>query len=94
VSEILKERRLDKGVIGVEMGAYYYTSRIHAEFVNYLPNARLEDAELLVNRVRLVKSRAEQIYMRQSGRILDAAMSAAVEKCALYIYATKSHSRT
>ncbi|WP_261335223.1 M24 family metallopeptidase [Rhizobium leguminosarum] len=82
VSEILKERRLDKGVVGVEMGAYYYTARIHAEFVNYLPNARFADAELLVNRARLVKSSAEQTYMRQAGQIVDAAMSAAVAKCA------------
>ncbi|UXN57587.1 M24 family metallopeptidase [Phyllobacterium zundukense] len=81
-SEILRERSLDKGNIGVEMGAYYYTARIHAEFVNHLPNARFQDAELLVNRVRLVKSAAEQAYMRQAGHIVDAAMAAAVERCA------------
>ncbi|WP_404294952.1 M24 family metallopeptidase (plasmid) [Microvirga sp. RSM25] len=81
-SEILKERNLDKGSIGVEMGAYYYTARIHAEFVRNLPNVRFGDAELLVNRVRLVKSPAEQDYMRQAGRIADAAMAAAIDKCA------------
>ncbi|TXR50533.1 M24 family metallopeptidase [Phyllobacterium endophyticum] len=79
---ILKERGLDKGVIGVEMGAYYYTARIHAEFLANLPNARFSDAELLVNRVRLIKSPTEQHYLREAGRIADAAMAAAVDKCA------------
>ncbi|MBB4577249.1 M24 family metallopeptidase [Rhizobium lentis] len=80
--EILQARGLDRGAIGVEMGAYYYTARIHAEFIKHLPNARFHDAELLVNRVRLVKSVAEQAYMRQAGRIVDGAMTAAVERCA------------
>jgi len=81
-ADILRSMKLDKGRIGVEMGAYYYTARIHAEFVANLPDARFGDAELLVNRVRLVKSKAEQEYMRQAGRIVDLAMAAAVAKCA------------
>lgn len=81
-SHILRERGLDRGVIAVEMGAYYYTARIHAEFVRYNPNARFADGELLVNRVRLIKSDAEQAYMRQAGRIADAAIAAAIDRCA------------
>ncbi|WP_265975652.1 M24 family metallopeptidase [Brucella intermedia] len=81
-ADILRSVRSDKGRIGVEMGAYYYTARIHAEFITNLPDAQFGDAELLVNRVRLIKSKAEQDYMRQAGQIVDAAMTAAVEKCA------------
>ncbi|WP_142502188.1 M24 family metallopeptidase [Klebsiella sp. 2680] len=82
IVSLLKERGFDKGVIGVEMGAYYYSARIHAELVKHLPEVEFIDAELLVNRVRLIKSPAEQEYMRQAGQIADAAMSAAVAKAA------------
>ncbi len=65
--------------VGVEMGAYYYTARDHAELVKAMPNARFTDAELLVNWVRFVKSPQEIAYMRQAGEITDRMMSRAVE---------------
>ena len=66
-------------VIGVEMGAYYYTVRDHAELVKAMPNARFKDAELLVNWVRFVKSAQEVAYMRQAGEITDRMMARALE---------------
>lgn len=66
-------------VVGVEMGAYYYTARDHAELVKAMPNARFKDAELLVNWVRFVKSDAEIAYMRQAGEITDRMMARAIE---------------
>ena len=82
IAGILSERGLARGTFGVEMGAYYYSARMHAEFVRYLPHVRFDDAELLVNWVRLVKSPAEQQYMREAGKIADAMMTRAVQRCA------------
>jgi ectoine hydrolase len=65
--------------IGVEMDDYYYTARWHAHLTAGLPNAKFEDAFLLVNWLRLVKSPAEIAYLRQAGRIAAHAMKAAVQ---------------
>ena len=66
-------------VVGVEMGAYYYTARDHAEFQKAMPDVRFKDAELLVNWVRFVKSEQEVAYMRQAGEITERMMDRAVE---------------
>ena len=73
----------DKGwatkVIGVEMGAYYYSAKSHAELQKALPNARFQDAELLVNWIRIVKSEQELPYMRAAGEITDRMVTAAID---------------
>jgi ectoine utilization protein EutD len=82
VADMLKERRIDKGTIGVEMDAYYYSAACHAALVRNLPNARFVDATLLVNWVRSIKSPREIEYMRQAARIMDNVMKVAVEAVA------------
>ncbi|TGU55074.1 hydrolase, partial [Mesorhizobium sp. M2D.F.Ca.ET.148.01.1.1] len=62
-------------VVGVEMGAYYYTARDHAELVKAMPNVRFKDVELLVNWVRFIKSEQEVAYMRQAGEITERMMA-------------------
>jgi ectoine hydrolase len=47
--------------------------------VRRLPGAELLDADLLVNRARIVKSPREIDYMRQAGVIAEKAMTAAIE---------------
>ncbi|TJW63257.1 MAG: M24 family metallopeptidase, partial [Mesorhizobium sp.] len=69
-------------VVGVEMGAYYYTARDHAELVKAMPNVRFKDVELLVNWVRFIKSEQEVAYMRQAGEITERMMARAVEVAA------------
>ncbi|MGY4627100.1 M24 family metallopeptidase [Bradyrhizobium sp. USDA 4486] len=78
---ILKESPGVK-TIGVEMGAYYYTARDHAEFIKAMPNVRFKDAELLVNWVRFVKSEREIAFMRQAGQITERMMARAIEVAA------------
>ncbi|MGF7159616.1 Xaa-Pro aminopeptidase [Rhodoligotrophos appendicifer] len=80
VAEELKRRGLDKGVIGVESDDYYYTAKWDAILKRDLPNARFEDAFLLVNWCRMVKSEAELVFMRQAGQIAAAAQQAAFDK--------------
>lgn len=82
IAALIKENGWANRVIGVEMGAYYYTARSHSELVAALPGARFTDAELLVNELRLVKSEQELAYMRQAGRISERMMMRAVELAA------------
>jgi Xaa-Pro aminopeptidase len=82
IAGIIEEKGWDRRVIGVEMGAYYYTARSHAELVAALPEARFRDAELLVNWVRIVKSEQELAYMRQAGKISEHMMARAIELAA------------
>lgn len=72
----------ERAVLGVEMGAYYYTAKSHAELLRTLPNATFEDAELLVNWVRIKKSEAELVYMRQAGKIAEAVIERAYRTAA------------
>lgn len=82
IAEVLKERDLTGGVIGLEMDAYYFTAKCFIELKKSLPEARLEDAHLLVNWVRIVKSPQEIEYMRQAGKIIEKVMQTAIEKVA------------
>ncbi|WP_245275131.1 Xaa-Pro peptidase family protein [Mesorhizobium sp. LSHC412B00] len=79
VAKIVQELGGETAVIGVEMGGYYYSARAHADLVKALPQARFEDADLLVNWIRLVKSPAELVFMRQAGLIGDAVINRVTE---------------
>ncbi|MFO0995430.1 MAG: Xaa-Pro peptidase family protein [Alphaproteobacteria bacterium] len=82
MADIVKEVGGETSKIGVEMGGYYYSARAHADLVRALPRAQFVDADLLVNWIRIVKSRAELSIMRQAGRIADAMMKRAVDMIA------------
>ncbi|MER9462852.1 Xaa-Pro peptidase family protein [Mesorhizobium sp. M0586] len=82
IAEIILRELPRVKVLGVEMGAYYYTARDHAEFVKAMPNVHFKDAELLVNWVRFVKSEQEIAYMREAGEITERMMARAVEAAA------------
>lgn len=69
---VLADRRLETGVIGVEMDNYYYTAAAHASLVANLPNADLKDCVSLVNWQRAVKSVQELEYMRVAGNLVEA----------------------
>ncbi|NEU98213.1 M24 family metallopeptidase [Bradyrhizobium uaiense] len=79
MADHVKELGGGKARIGVEMGGYYYSARAHADLVRALPLAKFVDADLLVNWIRIVKSPAELVYMRQAGRIADAMIKRAVD---------------
>jgi ectoine utilization protein EutD len=78
VAQMLQERRLDKGRIGVEMDAYYFSPAAYESLKRHLPNARWVDGNLLVNWVRAVKSPQEIAYMQQAARIMDRLMQVAI----------------
>lgn len=78
--QLIKDRGWDKGRIGVEKDDYYYTARWHEILTGGLPNAKFEDAFLLVNWVRMKKSEREISFLMQAGKIAGAAMQAAIDK--------------
>ncbi len=79
VAEMMRERRLDRGTIGLEMDAYYFTPCGYEALRHHLPNARFADSRQLVNWLRAVKSPREIAYMKDAARIMEKTMAAAVE---------------
>ena len=77
IGNLIADKGWSNASIGVEMGAPYYSARNHTELQKVLPNARFQDAELLVNWVRIVKSDQELEYMRAAGETTDRMVMAA-----------------
>ena len=75
--EIIKKRKWDKSNIGLEMDSHYFTAFCYETIKTGLPNAKLKDAERLVNWVRIVKSDAEIKLMKSAARITENAMKTA-----------------
>ena len=80
LAQVLDERRLGKGAIGVEMDNYYFSAAAYASLQKHLPNATFRDATALVNWERAVKSPTELDYMRKAGRIVGAMHRRILEK--------------
>nr|MBA3519650.1 aminopeptidase P family N-terminal domain-containing protein [Hyphomicrobiales bacterium] len=79
VAQVLRERGLDKGVIGVEADSYYFTGKSLDVLRAELSNARIEDAGVLVNWVRTVKSDPEIALMNEAARITEKIMQTAID---------------
>jgi ectoine hydrolase len=79
VAGVLAERGFARARIGYEGSAYFFTARNLHELTRSLPEARFEDADLLVNWVRTVKSPREIEVMRQAARIVEIVMRVAIE---------------
>ena len=69
-------------VIGVEKEAYYFDVRSYEKLKSNLSNAQFEDARLLINRIRSIKSDKEITFMKQAGKILEKVMKVAVDTTA------------
>ncbi|MGR9048254.1 M24 family metallopeptidase [Halobacillus faecis] len=79
ISDILLQIGQGKRKIGVETDHYYFTAKAMERLKRGLPNATFQDADLLVNGVRIVKSDQEIDYMRRAAQIADLAMTKGVE---------------
>ena len=75
--EIIKKRKWDKLNIGLEMDSHYFTAFCYEIIKKGLPDAKLKDAERLVNWVRVVKSNAEIKLMESAARIVESGMKMA-----------------
>lgn len=79
VAQVLREQRLHRGYIGIEMDAYYCTATSYHKLVENLPDAKLCDATLLVNWIRIIKSNWELRYIRQAAEIVTKTMNVAMQ---------------
>ncbi len=79
VAAVLRERGLAMGAIGVEADNYYFSGKALDVLRAELSGARIEDAGVLVNWVRAVKSEREIELMREAARITERVMQAAVD---------------
>jgi len=75
--EIIKQRKWERMNIGLEMDSHYFTAFCYETIKIGLPNAKIKDAERLVNWVRVVKSEAEIKLMKSAARITENAMKTA-----------------
>lgn len=80
VARVLKDRGLATKRIGVEADCYYFTAKALDVLRTEMPNARFEDAGVLVNWVRAVKSDAEVALMRQAARITERIMQTGIDR--------------
>ena len=79
LTSFLKTKKWDNKKIGVEMDSYYYTAECHSRLVNQCPNAIFYDANLLVNWVRLIKSKDEIKYMKDASVLVQLGMQKAYD---------------
>lgn len=80
LAEVLQERGLAHGRIGVEMENYYYSAKAHAVLTACLPGVEFADATALVNWQRLVKSEPEIDFIRKAARISERVVETAIER--------------
>jgi Xaa-Pro dipeptidase len=83
VAGVLAERGWARARIGYESDAYFFSAKDLQVLQQELAEARWEDAYLLVNWVRTVKSPREIEVMRQAARIAENVMRVAVEVVAI-----------
>ncbi len=79
IAEVLRQRRLDRGTIALEMDAYYFSPAGYEALKRHLPNVRFVDSGQLVNWVRAVKSPREIAYMNEAARIIEKTMQVAID---------------
>lgn len=73
----LADQGFGRANIGVEEDAPTFSHLAHRHLAAGLPEAKLIPADLLVNRLRVIKSDAELQYVREAGQIVSRAMEAA-----------------
>ena len=77
--EIIKQKKWDKLNIALEMDSHYFTAFCYEKIKTGLPNAKIKDAERLVNWVRVVKSDSEIQLMKSAALITEKGMKTAFE---------------
>ena len=78
VADVLKERGQGNKRIAVEMDNYYFTAQCFESLKKGLPDAKFEDANHLVNWIKVIKSDAEIEYMKRAGKIMTKGMTDAI----------------
>ena len=83
VAAVLGDLGCAGGRIGYEGDAYFFSARHLQVLLQNLPDAIFQDAYLLVNWIRTVKSPLEVEAMRQAARIVEHAMRVGIDAVAV-----------
>jgi Xaa-Pro dipeptidase len=75
---VLNERGWSSLSIGIELDAWFLTTRHFLGLQRRLPGFAPQDASQLVNRIRLIKSETELRYMRAAARAAEASVAAGI----------------
>lgn len=78
-AELIREKKAEKRRLGVELDNYYFSGKCLEQLRTDLPQAKILDANLLVNWVRMVKSEKELEYTRMAARITEQMLETAME---------------
>ncbi len=79
VADIIKEKGWEKKNIGLEMDQFYFTHYSYVRLEQNLPDANFKNADLLVAKVRQIKSEQELEYMRKAGKIAEKVMQTGID---------------
>lgn len=79
VSDFIKQHKGENKCIGLEMETHFFTAKSYEHLLLNLPNAKLIDASVIVNWLRLIKSEQEIEYLRRAARIAERAMQTAYD---------------
>lgn len=78
-ADVLKNIGLEQARIGIEMQASTFSPLQYTHLLGYMPQARFEDASVVVAEERLIKTAEEIEYQRSAARMADQGMRAAFE---------------
>lgn len=76
--DVLDDMPGQKRRIGLEKSSWFLTARCCEALTDGLTGARIVDASLLVDHVRVIKSETELRYLRQAGAIAETEIRAAI----------------
>lgn len=77
--DVFKELPVTKKVVGLEKGCWFLKPIVCEQISEALIECNIVDATLLVDRVRVIKSRAEIDYLREASGIVEKQMQAAIQ---------------
>jgi len=86
VTELLREKGLEKKRFGLEMDGCWFNARMYVTLLEGLPEAFLMDGTNLVNWAKTVKSPAEITYMKQAAQICEMGMKTTIDEIDIGIW--------
>ncbi|MFW5872980.1 MAG: aminopeptidase P family N-terminal domain-containing protein, partial [bacterium] len=79
MAHVIKEKGWAKKNIGLEMDQFYFTHKTYTVLEENLPDVTFKNANLLVAKVRQIKSPQELEYMRRAGKIAEKVMQTGID---------------
>lgn len=78
IASFLTKKNKSNRTVGLEMSSYYFSALAYIKLQQNLPNAKLTDASLLVNSIRMIKSEREIKFLKRAAVIAEIAMDTAI----------------